>query len=170
MVSSHIRGLPLKLPGTFLFQSRWLYRLMRILLGGVFVVAGGSKLLDPRAFARIISAYDLLPEELLAPVAIGLPAVEVLAGVGLLLDARGSLKIICGLLVSFLFVLGYAIWKKLDVDCGCFSHLEIEAGNNLHAAFLRDLGLTAISFYLIFWQRFHNRLHAQCEFPQQFKE
>ena len=155
---------------TLLFRSAWPYRVMRILLGCVFILAGGSKLLAPRAFAHLISAYGLLPEELLVPVAIGLPALEVLAGIGLLFNARGSLKIICGLLLSFLFVLGYAIWKKLDVDCGCFSHLEIEAGNALHAAFLRDLGLTAVSFYLIFWQRFHNRLHAQLGFPKQLKE
>ncbi len=120
-------------------------------------MAGGYKLHDPRAFARIISAYDLLPGELLVPVAIGLPAIEILAGAGLLLNARGSLKVISGLLAGFLFVLGYAIWKNLDVDCGCFSQSEIEAGNSLRTAFLRDLGLIAISFYLIFWQRFQNR-------------
>jgi len=137
---------------------------MRVLLGGIFVIAGSSKLLDLRAFARIISAYGLLPEELLVPVAIGLPAIEILAGAGLLLDVRGSNKIICGLLAGFLLVLGYAIWKNLDVDCGCLSQLEIEAGKNLYAAFLRDLGLMAICCYLIFWQRFRNRFHVQCEF------
>lgn len=129
---------------------------MRVLLAGVFIIAGSSKLLDPRAFARIISAYGLLPDELLAPVAIGLPAIEVLAGVGLLFDIRGSLKIISGLLAGFLLVLGYAIWKNLGVDCGCFSHSEIEAGKDLRAAFVRDIALLAISFYLIFWRRFQN--------------
>jgi uncharacterized membrane protein YphA (DoxX/SURF4 family) len=160
----HSRGPSLTLLRTLLFQSPWPYRLMRVLLGAIFVIAGGSKLLDPRAFARIISAYGLLPEELLVPVAIGVPAIEILAGAGLLLNARGSLKIICGLLAGFLFVLGYAIWKNLDVDCGCFSQLEIEAGKNLHAAFIRDLGLMAVSFYLIFWQRFQNRFQVQYRF------
>ena len=130
---------------------------MSALLGGVFIIAGSSKLLAPRAFARIISAYGLLPDELLAPVAIGLPAIEVLAGVGLLFNIRGSLEIIIGLLTGFLFVLEYAIRKNLDVDCGCFSPSEIAAGNNLHTAFLRDVGLMAVSIYLIFWQRFKNR-------------
>ncbi len=130
---------------------------MRVLLGGVFIIAGSSKLLDPRAFARIISAYGLIPDELLAPVAIGLPGIEVLAGVGLLFNVRGSLKVTSGLLAGFLVVLGYAIWKNLDVDCGCFSQSEIEAGKSLRTAFLRDIGLMAVSFYLICWQRFQNR-------------
>ena len=106
------------------FYSPWLCRLMRILLGGVFVIAGGAKLIDPRAFARTISAYGLLPEELLVPAATGLPAIELLAGLGLPFKVRGSLAAICGLLTCFLFALGYAIWNNLDVDCGCFSKLE----------------------------------------------
>jgi uncharacterized membrane protein YphA (DoxX/SURF4 family) len=155
--SNAMGGDRLTLLRTLLFQSPWLYRFLRVLLGGVFILAGSSKLLDPRAFARIISAYGLLPDELLAPVAIGLPGIEVLAGVGLLFHVWGSLEITGGLLAGFLLVLGYAIWKNLDVDCGCFSQSEIEAGNSLRTAFLRDIGLMAISLYLICRQRFQNR-------------
>ncbi len=130
---------------------------MRLLLGGIFLMAGGAKLVDPRAFARIISAYGLLPEQLLVPAAIGIPASELLAGLCLCLNVRGGLAAICGLLTCFLFVLGYAISKNLDVDCGCFSQLEIHARNNLLGAFLRDLGLMAVSLYLMACQRVHNR-------------
>ena len=142
------------------FQSPWLYRLIHFSLGGVSIIAGSSKLLDPRSFARVISAYGLPPDQVLAPIAIGLPAIEFLAGLELLFNVRGSLKIISGLLAGFLFVLGYAIWKNLDIDCGCFSQSEIEAGNNLRIAFVRDIGLMVICFYLIFWQRFQNRSHS----------
>ena len=131
------------------FHSPRICRLVRILLGAIFILAGGLKLVDPRAFARTISAYGLLPEELLVPAAIALPAVELLAGTGLLFKVRGSLTTVCGLLTCFLFVLGYAIWKNLDVDCGCFSQLEIHARNTLVLAFLRDLCLMAASFYLM---------------------
>ena len=142
---------------TPLFYSPWLCCLMRALLGGIFPIAGGTKLLAPRAFARTISAYGLLPEELLVPTAIGLPAIELLAGLGLLFKVRGSLAAIFGLLICFLFVLGYAILKNLDVDCGCFSKLEIHARNSLFVAFLRDLGF-AVTFYLMWWQQVQNRL------------
>ena len=151
---------------TLLFHSPWLSSLMRILLGGVFLVAGGAKLYDPRAFARIISAYGLLPEELLVPAAIGIPSIELLAGLCLLFKVRGSLAAVCGLLTCFLFVLGYAIWKNLDVDCGCFSQLEIHARNSLLAAFLRDMGLMAVSFYLMAWQRVQINVHRSYHDPR----
>ena len=76
-------------PGLF-FQSPWFCSLVRILLGGVFAIAGCAKLAAPRAFARIISAYGLVPEEFLVPVAVGLPAVELLAGLGLLFNIPGK--------------------------------------------------------------------------------
>jgi hypothetical protein len=131
------------------------------MLSGLFVAAGAAKLADPRAFAHIISAYDLLPEELLVPAAVGLPSIEFLAGLGLMFNVRGSLAIISTLLTGFLFAMGYAIWKNLDVDCGCFSQLELQARNGLHIAFLRDLGLIAASVYLMAWRRIRNRLCAE---------
>ena len=143
---------------TLLFHSTWLGPLVRVMLGGLFVAAGAVKLADLRAFAHIISAYDLLPEELLVPAAVGLPSIEFLAGLGLMFNVRGSLAIICALLTGFLFAMGYAIWKNLDVDCGCFSPLELHARNSLHTAFLRDLGLIAASVYLMIWKRIRNRL------------
>ncbi len=143
-----------------LFHSPWLYRSVRVVLGGVFVIAGAGKLMDPRAFARLISAYGLLPEELLVPVAIGLPIIEVLAGAGLLLDVRCSHKVIFALLAGFLIILGYAILNEMDIDCGCFSTEEIHQQNSLHQAFVRDLLMLAASFYLLYRQRFQSRFEA----------
>jgi hypothetical protein len=146
---------------TLFFHSPLVSCLVRLILGGIFAAAGGAKLINPPGFAHAISAYGLLPEQLLVPVAIGLPAIELLAGLGLLFNLRGSLTTICALLAVFLFVLGYAIWKNLDVDCGCLSPTEIEAGKSLYKAFLRDLGLMAASFYLMAWRRVRNRSCAQ---------
>ncbi|MFP5212420.1 MAG: MauE/DoxX family redox-associated membrane protein, partial [Acidobacteriota bacterium] len=126
----------------------WSYLLVRIGLGLVFVYAGGVKLMNPRAFARTISGYGLVPDELLVVVAIGLPVLECLAGAGLLFDVRHSLKAVTGLLVMFLAVLGYAILGDMDVDCGCFSTEALDARHSLRVAFLRDLGLMAGVVYL----------------------
>ena len=98
----------------------WLYRFCRWTLGTIFIYAGGTKLLEPEIFSVLIDAYGTIPEGLLIPVAIGLPLLEVIAGMGLLFDIRGSLALITGLLVLFMMVLGYGIWMGLDVDCGCF--------------------------------------------------
>jgi hypothetical protein len=136
-----------------LVASLWLYRGIRILLAALFIYGGVVKLMDPHAFARTISAYDLVPEPLLPVVAIGLPAVEFLAGLALAFDLRGSLATIIGLLALFLAVLGYGILQDLDVDCGCFGAEELDKQAGLRLAFYRDLALAGIVVPYLYFSR-----------------
>lgn len=108
--------------------------------------------MEPRAFARVIADFGLVPDAFLPPVAIGLPALEFLAGMGLVFDVRGSLKLVGGLLLFLLAVLGFGIASNMDVDCGCFSAEEIRGQDSLRTAFLRDLGLMGTVFYLFVWR------------------
>ena len=80
-----------------------------------------SRTLHLEVFAVLIGACGIIHENLLMQVAIALPAIEGIAGIGLLFDIRGSLLRVAGMLVLFMGVLGYGIWMGLDVDCGCFS-------------------------------------------------
>ena len=105
----------------------WIYNLSRWCIGIIFIYAGTVKLLEPKIFAVLIDAYGIVPENLLIPVAVTLPAVEIVAGLGLLFDIEKSLFIISGLLVLFIAILGYGIRMGLDVDCGCFGPEEPEA-------------------------------------------
>ncbi|MGD9327255.1 MAG: DoxX family protein, partial [Desulfobacterales bacterium] len=73
----------------------------RWILGAVFIYAGSTKLMELRTFGVLIEAYGIVPEILLMPVSIGLPLLEVIAGIGLLFDIRGSLAMITCLLVLF---------------------------------------------------------------------
>ena len=132
--------------------SLWTYRVVRISLGIIFVWAGIAKLLDPESLADIISAYELVPEKLLVPVAIGLPALELVAGLGLIFDVRGSLSITFGLLVMFVFVLWFGILKDLDIDCGCFSMDELAQHDSLRSALYRNFGMIAAALYLFWWR------------------
>ncbi|HVO66197.1 MAG TPA: MauE/DoxX family redox-associated membrane protein [Syntrophales bacterium] len=143
--------------------SPWLYRIVRFGLAVLFIYAGVSKLLDPKAFARLVSAYSIVPEAVLPVVAIGLPLLEVVAGIGLLLDIRGSLAIISGLLGLFIFVLGFGILKNLNIDCGCFGTEELAQQNTLRQALYRDLVLIGIIIpflYMSRWARQYSR-HKQ---------
>ena len=147
-----------------------LYRIVRFGLAVLVIYAGISKLLDPKAFARIVSAYGIVPEALLPVIAIGLPLIETVAGIGLLLDVRGSLAVISSLLGLFIFVLGFGILKNMDVDCGCFGTEELARQDSLRQAFYRDLVLVGIVIpflYLSRWARqcsCHNRLvHKEVE-------
>jgi uncharacterized membrane protein YphA (DoxX/SURF4 family) len=127
----------------------WIYRIVRWVLGGIFIYSGATKLLAPQTFAVLIEAYGLVPDMLLMPVALMLPALEVVAGVGMLFDIRGSLAVVAGLLLLFIAILGYGIRMGLDVDCGCFGpeEPEAEAFHGLRVALYRDMVmLTAVIF------------------------
>ncbi len=131
-----------------IFGYPWPERIIRFALGSVFIYAGFIKLLDPKTFAKVISQYDLIPESLLAPVAVGLPLIEFLAGLGLILNIRGSLSVIFSMLILFVFVLWYGILKDLSIDCGCFTPEEITGHNSLKKAFYRDLLMIGAVFYM----------------------
>jgi uncharacterized membrane protein YphA (DoxX/SURF4 family) len=126
--------------------------LLRLGLACIFIYAGFIKLLDPRAFAHAIAQYDLVPETLLPLVAVGLPALELLAGAGLIFEVRGSLTLIALLLLIFLVTLGYAIWQNLDIDCGCFTTDELAAQDGVITAFRRDLIMIGATLFL-YWRR-----------------
>ena len=133
-------------------------RLGRFALALVFIYAGGTKLVDPASFAVIIEAYGILPEFLLLPVALGLPALEVAAGAGLIFGVRGSLPTVAGLLALFILVLGWGVHLGLDVDCGCFGpgDPEAEAFHGLRPTLYRDLAMLAGVAALAAWRRYRS--------------
>ena len=136
----------------------WVYKLIRCMLGLIFIYAGGVKLMDPETFAVLIDAYGLVPDPLLMPVAIGLPAMEVAAGIGLIFDIQGSLSAIAALMVVFIAILGYGIWMGLDVDCGCFGpdDPEAKAFHGLRESLYRDLAMMAGIAFLFAWRWIHD--------------
>jgi rhodanese-related sulfurtransferase/uncharacterized membrane protein YphA (DoxX/SURF4 family) len=131
---------------------------MRSLLSLVFLYAGATKLADPKAFAALIDAYGIVPAPLLMPAAVGLPLLEMAAGIGLMVDVRGALAVISGLVVVFIAILVYGIRMGLDVDCGCFSPEDIEfrAYHGLREALYRDLVMVLGIAYLYGWRRFRS--------------
>lgn len=132
----------------------WLYRLLRWFLGCIFVYSGITKLFAPITFAVLIDAYGLVPEPLLMPVALIIPLLEVLAGVGLIIDLRGSLAVITGLLLLFVAILGFGIRMGLDVDCGCFGpeDPEAKAFHGLRTALYRDIAMLVMVAFLYWWR------------------
>jgi uncharacterized membrane protein YphA (DoxX/SURF4 family) len=132
----------------FLCHFPWPLRLIRYGLGLIFIYAGISKLSAPKAFARILSLYGLIPDSLLPVVAIGLPVLELMAGIGVILAIRGGLSLMFSLLLLFVTVLWYGILKNLDVDCGCFSAEELKGQAGLWEAFYRDLVMLGAALFL----------------------
>jgi hypothetical protein len=148
------RGIKIPLTIGKLIMSAWTYRLIRGSFAGLFIYSGVVKLLNPKSFAVIIEAFGIIPENLIGAVALGLPLIEVMAGVSLGLDLRGALTATTGLIILFMVILGYGMWMGLDIDCGCFGpgDPEAEAYSGLRSALYRDLLMMGGIFYLYFWR------------------
>lgn len=133
-------------------SSTKVYFTTRLIIGGLFVYAGFLKISDPKAFAKIISQYNLVPESLLVIVAFGLPILEIIAGLGLIFDIKGSLTAITAMIVMFIVVLWYGILNNLDIDCGCFSLQEQKTHDSLKEAFYRDWVMFAGALYMYYFR------------------
>jgi uncharacterized membrane protein YphA (DoxX/SURF4 family) len=135
----------------------WLATVARLLVGGVFVVAGILKVPDPAAAVRAVRAYRLLPETLVSPVAFGLPMVEIVVGLALLAGVfvRTAALASAVLLVVFLVAVGSAWARGLQIDCGCFGHGgQVAAGQTAYPAEVaRDVGLLIVALGLACWPR-----------------
>ncbi|MEA5115201.1 MAG: MauE/DoxX family redox-associated membrane protein [Geobacteraceae bacterium] len=148
--------------------NHWTYRLLRLCMAGVFMYSGVIKLLDVNGFANMVSQYGLVPDSLLAPVAIGLPVIELLAGVGLLFEIPGALTAISGMLMMFIFVLWYGVLKNLDIDCGCFSTEELKGQDSLRQALYRDFVMVAVCCYLYLFRFLQHRRGQRLEAGSMF--
>jgi uncharacterized membrane protein YphA (DoxX/SURF4 family) len=134
----------------------WTYRLCRWIIAAIFLYAGSAKLMEPAIFATLIEAFGLLSDHLVMPLAIGLPVLEIVAGLGLFFDIRGFLSVVTVLLVLFIAVLAYGLRMGLDVDCGCFGPKdpEAEAFHGLGVSFYRDLLMLAGVGYMYGWRSY----------------
>jgi len=132
----------------------WSYRLVRVILATIFLWSGLTKLIDPASFAVIMEAFGLIPESLTMQAAVGLPILEIILAIGLLLDISGSLTIITGLLFMFMAILIYGILIGLDIDCGCFGSEDSksEIFHGLRPALYRDIMMMVGVVYLYLWR------------------
>lgn len=127
--------------------------LARLVVGGVWVVAGVLKLPDPAGTVRAVRAYQLLPESEVPLVGHGLPVLEVLVGVCLLAGLLTRLSAVLSALMLVGFVVGIAsAWARgLQIECGCFGG-GAGPGANATAAYpwdiARDVGLLLLSGWL----------------------
>jgi hypothetical protein len=129
----------------------WLSLVFRILLGALFLLAGGLKFLDPAAFAQEIDRYQLVPWWICAILALFLPSLEICVGLGLLTRrfSRGALAWTIGLLALFSVALLSAMLRGLSIDCGCFGRVWQSTGT--FWPLVRNLVLLGMTFFL-WWQ------------------
>ncbi len=127
----------------------WLGVLARLLLGGVWLLAGALKLADPAVSVRAVRAYDLLPEAIVPTVGRGLPALEICVGLLLVIGLVTRVAAVMSALLLVAFIIGIsAAWARgLQIDCGCFGGggLTTDATSKYPWEIARDVGLLLLS-------------------------
>ena len=94
----------------------------RILLGSIFIYASISKIIDPKVFSDSIDNYHITPAIINNLVAIILPWIELILGISLILGIYldGAIVLTILLLIWFIFILSQALFRGIDLECGCF--------------------------------------------------
>ncbi len=97
--------------------------LVRVVVGFLFIAASIDKIASPDTFAAAIGNYRLLPSALIVPAATILPWMELLCGIGLVsgFHTRGSALLISCMLAVFTLAVLTALFRGLDISCGCFT-------------------------------------------------
>lgn len=133
----------------------WISLVVRLSLGGVFLTAGGLKVIDPQGSVQAVQAYQLLPRPLETLVGWGLPFLEI--ALGLLLVAGLFTRVVAvasaALLGALLAAVISVAARGLSIDCGCFGGggAVAEGQATYGTEIVRDLGFLVLAGWLI-WQ------------------
>lgn len=118
---------------------------LRVVLGLIFLVAAWDKIADPMAFAKIVRNYQILPDTLIAGVALVLPWIEVVVGMCLLTGflSRGASISAALMMAVFLAAMAWAQHKGISTQCGCFT---VKTDDAISArTFIRDGSILALA-------------------------
>lgn len=129
-----------------------------IYIAYTFIFASLDKIANPASFAKDISNYEITPYWINNLVALTLPWIELICGiliiVGLFLfinkksnfiDVPNNIIIL--MLLWFVFILSIAVYKGLDIDCGCgISQDKTTPMQRL----IEDIYLLLITFFIKF--------------------
>lgn len=131
--------------------------LARLGLAAVWLISGGLKFLDPTQTVVAVRAYQLLPEDLVRPVAYTMPMFEIALGLFLLIGlgvrvvavvSAATLLVLIGVIVS--------VWARgLSIDCGCFGGggaADVDAWDYA-IEIARDIGFLALAVWLTVFPR-----------------
>ena len=149
--------------GTFATNPRlaataaWVSTGARLVLGGVFLVAGGLKVIDPQSSVAAVRAYRLLPSSLVTIVGWGLPFAEIALGVLLLAGVATRLVAVASavFLLVFIAAVASAAARGLSIDCGCFGGGgDVAPGQTAYGTeIVRDVGLLLLAVWLVWHPR-----------------
>jgi uncharacterized membrane protein YphA (DoxX/SURF4 family) len=137
----------------------YLWRVVAIIIGGLFIYAGAVKVIDPAEFARDIDNYKMLAWQVSVWMGFYLPWLEILCGLALIARVlyRGSVFVLTALMVLFIVITVIAKARGLDISCGCFGH----ASKYLSFAWHLVLDFLLLGGLVLLWKNAPPRSDAQ---------
>lgn len=135
-------------------RESWRYltsRTIEVVIGLVFLVAGGLKAWEPLDFMRQIGDYEILTAPLLIRIVAWIMIIaEIALGTALIVGyrRRWSVPIAALLLSGFLVTLGWAWYIGSTEDCGCFGSWVRRTPAEAFAEDLVMLATTGLAWWL----------------------
>ncbi len=101
--------------------KQWLVLFSRLVLGVVLIYASWDKIFNVAQFARDIQNYAVPTFGLENLMAMVLPWLELVVGIcligGVMVDGAAWLTL--GMMAMFIVMIGLAILRGIDIECGC---------------------------------------------------
>ncbi len=123
----------------------WVLFVVRLTLGVIFIVSSIPKLRQPYDFLAGVYSYEIVGPKLGLAIAVILPWLELFVGICLIggIFISGSLLASIIMCAMFSFVIASALWRGLEISCGCFSPNDSNIIS--YWTFVRAIGLFIIS-------------------------
>lgn len=129
--------------------------IFRIIVGGIFLLAGLAKISDPVRFLLTLREFQLFPEVIIRFLAVYLPWLEFILGLFIILGIlyRTSSLMLAFLNAVFTLAILSVIIRGIDIDCGCFGLLadilKIPDSADIKAV-IRNLLFIGMCLYIFF--------------------
>jgi putative oxidoreductase len=132
--------------------------IVRLVVTGTFVMAALPKIKDPVAFAISVDAFQVVGPTLSNWIALFLPWLELILGIGILLpQIRSSSSILIAVLLIVFISLHASAWiRGLEISCGCFGTESAGESTNYLWLIIRNTLLLAACILVILKDRKHN--------------
>ena len=134
--------------------------IFRVILGIIFIYASYDKILDPAGFSKNIHNFHVTPLAVENLAALIIPWMELIIGVFLIFGVflEGSISITIGLYIFFIIILSQAVFRGIDVHCGCFK-TEADAGvTDLRMELIKRIGEDFLYLGMAFVIKLKNKL------------
>ena len=133
-------------------MKEWLGLIARLVIGGVWIVAGAIKLPDPAQSVAAVRAYQLLPSSIVPTVGQLLPVIEVVIGLLLVIGLLTRFAAVVSAILFAAFIIGIAsAWARgIEIDCGCFGGggYDPDAASKYPWEIARDVALLLASLFV----------------------